>query len=52
MVTGRSGYVGERGPAVDARWVRAGNQGECGAVYLAGVGSPTRQVAQQAAAPW
>ena len=52
MVTGRSGCVGERGPAVDARWVRAGSQGECGAVCLAGVRSLTRQAVQQAAAPW
>ena len=36
---------------MDARWVRAGSRGECGAVCLAGVGSPTRQAVQQAAAP-
>jgi len=51
VVTGPRGCVGERGPAVDARWVQAGSQGECGAVCLAGVGSPTRQAVQQAAAP-
>jgi len=51
VVTDRSGCVGERGPAVDERWVRAGSQGECGAVCLAGVRSPTRQAVQQATAP-
>jgi len=51
MVTGRSGCVGEPGPAVDGRWVRAGSRGEGGAVCLAGVRSSTRQAVQQAAAP-